>query len=180
MADRVHWEFILQVHTIAITKLRKRTRPHYHDNCMPYVWISRSLVFNPAIGQSGATPHTLAMAASNAIVIPKTQKAAILEAFKQPYTIKTDYPVTQPSELTPGECLIKLEYTGVCHSDLHIRDNDWSNPSKLPLVGGHEGIGRVVAIGEHSNTSVKLGDRVGIKWIGKVCGKWVPFIETKF
>ncbi|KAF4615528.1 hypothetical protein D9613_003506 [Agrocybe pediades] len=112
------------------------------------------------------------MATPNATVeIPKTQKAAVLEEFKQPYTIKTDHPVKQPSELAPGECLVKLEYSGVCHSDLHIRDNDWTRPSKLPLVGGHEGIGRVVAIGEHSNTPVKVGDRVGIKWIGKVCGK---------
>lgn len=40
----------------------------------------------------------------------------------------------------------------------------------LPLVGGHEGIGRVVAIGEHTeNLEVKIGDWVGIKWIAKVC-----------
>ena len=103
--------------------------------------------------------------------IPLTQKAAVLEDPSKPYVIKTDHPVKQPSELAPGECLVKLEYSGVCHSDLHIRNAEWAVKSKLPLVGGHEGIGRVVAIGEHGGDTVKIGDRVGIKWIGKVCGR---------
>ena len=111
------------------------------------------------------------------ITIPLTQKAAILEAHNAPYVVKTDYPVKQPSELAPGECLIKLEYSGVCHSDLHIRNADWANKSKLPLIGGHEGIGRVVAIGAHSESTVKVGDRVGVKWIGNVCGQCVIFIQ---
>ena len=104
-----------------------------------------------------------------ASTIPLTQRAAILEAHNTPYVIKIDYPVKQPSELAPGECFIKLEYSGVCHSDLHIRNGDWANKSKLPLIGGHEGIGRVVAIGEYSESTVKVGDRVGVKSIGKVC-----------
>ena len=115
---------------------------------------------------------------STPITIPLTQKAAILEAHNAPYVVKTDYPVKQPSELAPGECLIKLEYSGVCHSDLHIRNADWANKSKLPLIGGHEGIGRVVAIGAHSGTTVKVGDRVGVKWIGSVCGQCVVFIHS--
>jgi len=110
-----------------------------------------------------------------AATIPLTQKAAILESHNTPYVVKTDYPVKQPSELAPGECLIKLEYTGVCHSDLHVRNGDWASKSKLPLIGGHEGIGHVVAIGEHSATTVKIGDRVGVKWIGNVCGQCVIY-----
>lgn len=105
--------------------------------------------------------------------IPKTQRAAVLEDFASPYAIKTDHPVKRPSELAPGECLVKLEYSGVCHSDLHVRNADWPTKAKLPLVGGHEGIGRVVAVGEHSTSNVKVGDRVGIKWIANVCGKCV-------
>ncbi|KAF5318185.1 hypothetical protein D9619_012097 [Psilocybe cf. subviscida] len=106
------------------------------------------------------------------ITIPKTQRAGVLTAYGQPYTIKDDHPVTQPSELAPGECLVKLEYSGVCHSDLHIYKGDWKTKSKLPLVGGHEGIGRVVAIGEHTGGDhVKIGDRVGLKWIADVCGR---------
>jgi hypothetical protein len=54
------------------------------------------------------------------ITISLTQKAAILETHNAPYVVKTDYPVKQPSELAPGECLIKLKYSGVCHSDLDV------------------------------------------------------------
>ena len=102
--------------------------------------------------------------------IPRTAKAAVLSDVKGAYIIKDDHPVKQPSELKPGECLIKLEYSGVCHSDLHVKKGDWSRPPILPLVGGHEGVGRIVAIGENSRAGpVKIGDRVGIKWIGEVC-----------
>ena len=106
--------------------------------------------------------------------IPLTQKAAVLEDYEKDIVIKTDHPVVQPSELKPNECLVKLEFSGVCHSDLHIRKADWARKSILPLVGGHEGIGRVVAIGDHSHAgAVKIGDRVGVKWIGGVCGRCV-------
>ena len=110
---------------------------------------------------------------ATSLTIPLTQKAANLEAHNAPFVVKTDHPVKQPSELALGECLIKLEYSGVCHSDLHVRNADWARKSKLPLIGGHEGIGRVVAIGAHSGSTVKIGDRVGVKWIGNVCGQYV-------
>ncbi|EMD36540.1 hypothetical protein CERSUDRAFT_84717 [Gelatoporia subvermispora B] len=75
----------------------------------------------------------------------------------------------QPSELSPGECLVKLEYSGVCHSDLHFMLGEFRAP-KLPHVGGHEGVGHIIAIGEHTGASaVKVGDRVGIKWILDTC-----------
>ncbi|TFK35454.1 mannitol-1-phosphate dehydrogenase M1PDH1 [Crucibulum laeve] len=106
------------------------------------------------------------------LIIPQTQKAAVLEDFNQDYVLKTDHPVKQPSELLPGECLVKLEYSGVCHSDLHIKKADWSRKGNLPLIGGHEGIGHVVAIGDHSGQNViKIGDRVGLKWIANICGR---------
>jgi propanol-preferring alcohol dehydrogenase len=115
----------------------------------------------------------LSMASTNnpAYIIPHTQRAAVLTEFSAPYTLLSNHPVKQPAELGPGQCLVKLEYSGVCHSDLHIRNADWANKAPLPIVGGHEGIGRVVAIGEHSDNNVKIGDRVGLKWIAKVCGK---------
>ncbi|KXN83415.1 Alcohol dehydrogenase 1 [Leucoagaricus sp. SymC.cos] len=82
--------------------------------------------------------------------IPKTQKAAVLHEPKGEYHIETSWPVTQPNELKPGECLVKLEWSGVCHSDLSIKNAEWGNPPKIPLIGGHEGVGTVVAIGEHT------------------------------
>ncbi|KAI0302895.1 GroES-like protein [Multifurca ochricompacta] len=102
--------------------------------------------------------------------IPKTQKAAIVESHDAPIHIKDDHPVRQPEELAPGECLIKLDCTGVCHTDLHARKGDWPLPSKLPLIGGHEGVGKIVAIGAHTVSSpVNIGDRVGIKWLADSC-----------
>ncbi|OCH86803.1 GroES-like protein [Obba rivulosa] len=102
--------------------------------------------------------------------IPKTQRAAIVESKDAPLRVREDHPVKQPSELAPGECLVKLDCSGVCHTDLHARKGDWPIPAKLPLIGGHEGVGIVVAIGGHTlDSPVKLGDRVGIKWLAYSC-----------
>ena len=70
--------------------------------------------------------------------IPKTQKAAIVEATDAPLKVVDNHPVKQPEELAPGECLVELDCSGVCHTDLHARNNDWPLPAKLPLIGGHE------------------------------------------
>jgi len=102
--------------------------------------------------------------------IPKTQVAAVVPGPKQTVVIQRDFPVVQPSELKPGECLVKMICTGVCHTDLHVSKADWPLKAKTPIVGGHEGVGEVVAIGEHTEASpVKLGQRVGIKWIAHSC-----------
>lgn len=57
----------------------------------------------------------------------------------------------------------------MCHSDLHALLGDWPVPTKLPLIGGHEGAGVVVALGQGAEEYVKVGDRVGIKWIADAC-----------
>jgi propanol-preferring alcohol dehydrogenase len=78
--------------------------------------------------------------------------------------------VKQPDQLKPGECLVRLHCTGVCHTDLHASLGDWPIPPSVPLVGGHEGVGEVVAIGKNTMGSpVKVGDRVGIKWVAYSC-----------
>ncbi|KLO13334.1 mannitol-1-phosphate dehydrogenase [Schizopora paradoxa] len=106
----------------------------------------------------------------SSFTIPKTQVAAVVESIGAPIEIKHDQPVKQASELAPGECLVKMEYTGVCHTDLHAKKGDWPAKPNNPLIGGHEGVGIVVAIGEHSERPpVKVGDRVGIKWLANSC-----------
>ncbi|KAG6379963.1 GroES-like protein [Boletus reticuloceps] len=71
-----------------------------------------------------------------------------------------DFPITQPSELKPGQCLVKMIGTGVCHSVLHISRWDWPIEPVTPLVGGHEGVSEVVAIAAHTEASpVKLGQQ---------------------
>ncbi|KAK0244960.1 chaperonin 10-like protein [Armillaria nabsnona] len=102
--------------------------------------------------------------------IPKVQKVAIVQKTGGTIEIKNDYPVKQADELAPGECLIKMEASGCCHTDLHAAIGDWPVPPKTPLIGGHEGVGIVVAVGRNTNSSpVKLGDRVGIKWLADSC-----------
>ncbi|KAF4124589.1 alcohol dehydrogenase, propanol-preferring [Geosmithia morbida] len=74
-------------------------------------------------------------------------------------------PVPKPG---PDEVLINIKYSGVCHTDLHAVHGDWPLPTKLPLVGGHEGAGVVVARGELV-ADVEIGDHVGVKWLHGSC-----------
>ncbi len=68
----------------------------------------------------------------------------------------------------PGQVLIELEACGVCRTDLHVVDGDLPDPT-LPIVPGHEAIGRVVELGQ-GVTQFRIGDRVGVPWLGHTCG----------
>jgi propanol-preferring alcohol dehydrogenase len=68
----------------------------------------------------------------------------------------------------PDEVLVNVKYSGVCHTDLHAMMGDWPLPTKMPLVGGHEGAGVVVARGDLVQ-DVEIGEKVGIKWINGSC-----------
>ncbi|KDN44783.1 hypothetical protein RSAG8_05256, partial [Rhizoctonia solani AG-8 WAC10335] len=87
--------------------------------------------------------------------IPKTQKVAIFEKAGGPVEIK-EAPVVQPDQLEAGQVLVKVLYSGVCHTDLHALLGDWPLEAKLPLIGGHEGSGFVVAIGKGTTSPIKL------------------------
>ena len=96
-----------------------------------------------------------------------TQKmqAAVVEQFGKPLTLmELDIPVAGP-----GQILVKTEACGVCHTDLHAAKGDWPAKPTPPFIPGHEGIGRVVAIGA-GVTAVKEGDRVGVPWLYSACG----------
>lgn len=91
--------------------------------------------------------------------------AAVVEQFGQPLVLRElDIPVPGP-----GQILVKTEACGVCHTDLHAARGDWPLKPSLPFVPGHEGIGRVVAIGE-GVTAVSMGERVGVPWLYSACG----------
>ena len=62
---------------------------------------------------------------------------------------------------------IKVEYCGICHSDLSMIKNEWGI-SRYPLVPGHEIIGTVESVGAHAK-GVKVGDRVGLGWMSASC-----------
>ena len=79
----------------------------------------------------------------------------------------------EPTELLnpnpgPGQVLIRVHACGVCRTDLHIIDGELSE-APLPLIPGHEIVGRVVKIGNEV-TSIQVGDRVGVPWLGSTCG----------
>ena len=67
----------------------------------------------------------------------------------------------------PGEVLVEIAACGVCRTDLHVADGDISGP--LPIVPGHEIVGRVLALGEGVE-AFSVGDRVGVPWLGRTCG----------
>jgi propanol-preferring alcohol dehydrogenase len=67
-----------------------------------------------------------------------------------------------------GEILIAVSACGVCRTDLHVVDGELTHP-KLPLVPGHEIVGRVTALGE-GVSGFALGERVGVPWLGATCG----------
>ena len=67
----------------------------------------------------------------------------------------------------PGQIRIRIEACGVCRTDLHVVDGELPDP-KLPIVPGHEIVGRVEAVGE--GVDLKLGARVGVAWLGHADG----------
>ena len=72
-------------------------------------------------------------------------------------------------DLEPRQIRIAVAACGVCRTDLHVVDGELPNP-KLPIVPGHEIVGRVIAAGADV-TRVGIGDRVGIPWLGWTCGR---------
>jgi propanol-preferring alcohol dehydrogenase len=67
-----------------------------------------------------------------------------------------------------GEILVRVEACAVCRTDLHVVDGELSNP-RLPLIPGHEIVGRVIARGA-GVAAFRPGQRVGIPWLGHTCG----------
>jgi alcohol/geraniol dehydrogenase (NADP+) len=73
-----------------------------------------------------------------------------------------------PGELQANEVEIKISHCGVCHSDVHLIDNDWGF-SKYPFIPGHEIVGVVVAAGSNVRDRT-VGERVGVGWQADSCG----------
>ncbi|MFN4165014.1 MAG: alcohol dehydrogenase AdhP [Ferrovibrio sp.] len=95
----------------------------------------------------------------------QTMKAAVVREFGKPLSIE-QMPVPKPG---PGEVLVKIKASGVCHTDLHAADGDWPVKPKLPFIPGHEGAGIVAALGP-GVTGLKEGDAVGVAWLHDACG----------
>ncbi|MES2267506.1 MAG: zinc-dependent alcohol dehydrogenase family protein [Bacteroidota bacterium] len=90
--------------------------------------------------------------------------AMVMEIAGQPLICRT-VPVPVPNE---AQVLIRVIACGVCRTDLHIMDSELASP-KLPLILGHEIIGIIERLGSEV-TSLKMGDLVGVPWLGYTCG----------
>lgn len=73
-----------------------------------------------------------------------------------------------PGSIKPNEVEVRISHCGVCHSDIHLIDNDWGI-SKYPFIPGHEIVGTISAAGSDVKDR-KIGDRVGIGWQADSCG----------
>lgn len=111
----------------------------------------------------------------------KLMKAAVVRQFGRPLSIE-EVPIPSPG---PGEVLVKIMATGVCHTDLHAADGDWPVKPAPPFIPGHEGAGIVAAVGAGVKM-LKEGDAVGIAWLHDACGccehcitGWETLCETQ-
>jgi len=92
-------------------------------------------------------------------------RAAVVHEFGKPLTID-QRPVPQPG---PGELLVRVVASGVCHTDLHAANGDWPVRPALPFVPGHEAAGIVAGIGA-GVSGFREGDAVGVPWLHDACG----------
>ncbi|MGH9338393.1 MAG: zinc-dependent alcohol dehydrogenase family protein [Acidobacteriota bacterium] len=92
-------------------------------------------------------------------------RAMVLEKPGRPLH-KADVPVPQPAQ---GQILVQVSACAVCRTDLHVVDGELPDP-KLPLIPGHQIVGRVAASGPAADL-FSAGERVGVPWLGWTCGE---------
>ncbi|MFJ9948708.1 alcohol dehydrogenase AdhP [Kitasatospora sp. NPDC091207] len=93
-------------------------------------------------------------------------KAAVVHDFTQPLVIE-DRPVPAPA---PHQVLVRIEASGLCHTDIHAAHGDWPVKPAPPFVPGHEGVGVVEAAGDQVR-HVQVGERVAVAWLADACGR---------
>jgi propanol-preferring alcohol dehydrogenase len=91
--------------------------------------------------------------------------AAVVEDFTRPLVVKR-VPKPVPSA---HEILVRVETSGLCHTDIHAAHGDWPVKPTPPFIPGHEGIGVVEEVGPGVD-EVAIGDRVAMPWLGYACG----------
>ena len=92
-------------------------------------------------------------------------QAMVLKSVVEPL-VRSEVPVPHPGA---SEVLVRVAACAVCRTDLHVVDGELPNP-KLPLIPGHEIVGHIEELGEGVD-GFRIGDRVGIPWLGWTCGE---------
>ena len=92
-------------------------------------------------------------------------KAAVVNDFSKPLVLQ-DVPKPEPGA---GEIVVRIETSGLCHTDIHAAHGDWPVKPHPPFIPGHEGVGIVESLGA-GVTEVAVGDRVALPWLGCACG----------
>jgi propanol-preferring alcohol dehydrogenase len=92
-------------------------------------------------------------------------RAAVVHEFGQPLTVEE---VATPVP-DPGQVLVRVETSGLCHTDIHAAAGDWPVKPSPPFIPGHEGVGIIERVGA-GVTRVQEGDRVAMPWLGWACG----------
>ena len=95
----------------------------------------------------------------------ETMRAIVVPALGAKLEVR-DVPVPEPG---PGQVLIRMEASGLCHTDIHAANGDWPVKPTAPFTPGHEGVGVVAATGPGARLHA-VGDRVAIAWLGSACG----------
>jgi alcohol dehydrogenase, propanol-preferring len=92
-------------------------------------------------------------------------RAAVVTSFDGPLEIK-EVPTPEPAE---GQVLVRIEASGLCHTDIHAARGDWPVKPTPPFVPGHEGVGIIESLGA-GVTEHQVGQRVALPWLGRACG----------
>ncbi|TMS00262.1 alcohol dehydrogenase AdhP [Nonomuraea basaltis] len=92
-------------------------------------------------------------------------RAAVVTGFDKPVELQ-EVPVPEPG---PSQVLVRIEASGLCHTDIHAAHGDWPVKPGLPFIPGHEGVGIIEKIGS-AVTGRKVGERVALPWLGHACG----------
>jgi propanol-preferring alcohol dehydrogenase len=93
-------------------------------------------------------------------------KAAVVHSFDQPLAIE-DVPIPEPGQ---DQVLVRIEASGLCHTDIHAARGEWPVKPGLPFIPGHEGVGIVERVGPGNAHGVDVGMRVALPWLGYACG----------
>lgn len=111
---------------------------------------------------------------SDSVAIPSKHKALI---YDDPGHVSTKVEYVDTPKPGVGELLVRLTHSGMCASDMSVMTNRWHHLAPTPKgqIGGHEGVGEIVAFGPGAAeiSGLKLGNRVGIKWMAYTCGNCV-------